>query len=323
MWRGINRAGMEYGDDWNGWTGQTYFEIPSNTAITAEIAYYKAKGMNIVRLPISWERIQYTLNGPLTTTYVNGMMNYINKFTAAGFQVVLDLHAYARYAQNTHNASGVQQSGYTQRTMGDGFLTFAHLTDVWTKLTNLVKANPRVILGLMNEAHDFPIQSAAWFAGIQNVVNAIRAAGSTQLILIPNTRGSDVTHWSTYAPNGGALDSVAALAITDSNYAFDMHAYQDSPTSATSYASLVTPVTTWAKTNKRRLFLSELGVNKSAANGAVGIAGLINYLNANSDVWLGFTPWNLPPYDLWTGNYTVDGPALNFYKPFLTPGLLK
>src|SRR4051795_2298237 len=63
--RGVNRAGAEYGEDWCGWTGQTYYEWPSVTIRTAELNYYAAKGMNVVRLPISWERLQHTLYGPL------------------------------------------------------------------------------------------------------------------------------------------------------------------------------------------------------------------------------------------------------------------
>jgi endoglucanase len=108
---------------------------------------------------------------------------------------------------------------------------------------------------------------------------------------VPNSRGSDVDHWDTYAPNGGSLDSEAALAITDSmdNYAFDMHAYQDFPDSSTSYVELLTPVTDWATTNGKRLFLSELGVANGAANGEAALGNLLEYLNDNNNVWIGWT----------------------------------
>jgi len=92
------------------------------------------------------------------------------------------------------------------------------------KLTALLLDNPKVIFNLMNEPHDFPLDSTTWFAGIQTVIDAIRDAGSTHLILVPNSRGSDTTHWSAWSPNGGPVDSVAALAISDTNFAFDMRA---------------------------------------------------------------------------------------------------
>jgi endoglucanase len=322
-WRGVNRAGMEYGDDWDGWTGQTWFDVPTAAQIADELSYFNAKGMNVIRLPISWERLQHELNGPLDATYVAGMMSYIDAATGAGFSVVLDLHNYNRYATGTHDAGGMQVDGYTQQVMGDGVLAISHLVDVWVKLTNLVQTNPDVILGLMNEPHDFPMISTAWFAGLQQVIDAIRAAGSTQLILVPNSRGSDVDHWDTYAPNGGPLDSVAALAITDgaNNYAFDMHAYQDTPSSATSYASLVATVAAWANDNGKKLFLSELGSLSGTPNGAAAVGGLLAKLDSDG-VWLGWTAWDLPPYALTNGTHTADAPSMAWYDPSLTPYFL-
>lgn len=322
-YRGINRAGLEYGDDWDGWTGQTYFDQPSHTQITTELAYFKAKGMNVIRLPISWERLQHQLYGALTQSYVTLMTDYINTATAAGFVIVLDLHNYNRFAVNAYNASGTQVSGYTQHTLYDGTLTLDHLRDVWVKLVGVVGSNPSVILNLMNESHDFNRTSNGWFADLNTLIAAIRAAGSTQLILVPNSRSSDVTHWSSYAPNGGDVDAVAALAITDSanNYAYDMHAYLDAPSSCSAYSSLVTEVTTWATTNHKRLFLSELGASTSASNGACAISSLLSYLNSHADVWLGWTPWDLSPYNL-TSGHTADGPEMPWYTPSLTPNYL-
>jgi len=321
--RGINRAGMEYGDDWNGWTGQTYYQLPSHSQIASELAYFKAKGMNVIRLPIAWERVQHQLYGGLTQVYVDTMMDYINSATNAGFAVILDLHSYNRYATNTHDAQGQQVGGYTQHTLYDGSLTVDHLRDVWVKLTNLVLDNPKVILNLMNESHDFNRTSNGWFADINTLIAAIRDTGSTHLILVPNSRSSDVDHWSTYAPNGGDLDSVAALAVIDSadNYAYDMHAYQSAPSSCTSYRDLVANVTSWATTNHKKMFLSELGVNATSSNGACAISSLLSYMNAHGDVWIGWTPWDLPPYNV-TSEHTADGTAMPWYAPFLTANFL-
>ena len=157
---------------------------------------------------------------------------------------------------------------------------------------------------------------------LQTVIDAIRGAGAKQLILVPNSRGSDVDHWGKYAPNGGSLDSVAALSITDkaNNIAFDMHAYQDNPASPTSYVDLVTPVTQWAIKHRKRLFLSECGVVNGAANGPSAISNLLSYLNAHRSVWVGWTAWNLAPYNLTqAGDYTADGPQMAWYTPYLTP----
>src|SRR3954469_16025510 len=76
--RGVNRAGAEYGEDWCGWTGQTYYEWPSEAIRTSELNYYASKGMNTIRLPISWERLQHTLYGPLDPTYQANLVAYVN-----------------------------------------------------------------------------------------------------------------------------------------------------------------------------------------------------------------------------------------------------
>jgi endoglucanase len=321
--RGINRAGMEYGDDWDGWTGQTYYELPPHDQILSELSYFKAKGMNVIRLPISWERIQHQLYGVLTQTYVDRMKDYIDSATSAGFSIVLDLHNYNRYATNTYDAQGNQSGNYTQHALYDGTVTLDHLRDVWVKLASLVLGNPNVILNLMNESHDFDRTSNGWFADINTLIAAIRGTGSTHLILVPNSRSSDVDHWSTYAPNGGDLDSVAALAVTDpaSNYAFDMHAYQSFPTSCTSYRDLVSDVTSWAMTNHKKLFLSELGVSYTSGNGSCAINSLLAYMNAHSDVWIGWTPWDLDPYRI-TRSHTADDTEMPWYAPFLTANFL-
>ncbi len=331
-YRGINRAGMEYGNDWDGWTGQTYYEMPSSTQISAELAYYKGRGFNLIRLPISWERIQHTLNGPLDTDYSNGMMNYINLATAQGFTLVLDLHNYNRYATGAFNAAGNQTTNYVQRVIGDGTLTVAHLADVWTKLANLVKTNPQVILNLMNEPHDLPMTSATWFSGIQTVMNAVRATGSTQLILVPNTRGSDVGHWHTWAPGGGPLDSVAALSITDSanNHAFDMHSYYPEgygSNDESSYGAQLTAVTHWARTHGKKLFLSEMGIGIHQSYAQPQITNALTFMNNNSDVWIGWSPWDLTTWQLTTNNHTADYTTngltpMNWYAAFLTANFL-
>lgn len=324
-YRGINIAGAEYGNAWEGWTGQTFFTWRSSTALTNEMNYFGEKGFNCFRLPISWERLQHDLNGSFNSTYQTNLINYVNQATAQNWAVIVDLHNYNRYATGTHSSPGVQQAGYVQRIFGDGFLTNDHVIDVWVKLANLFIGNEKVIFNLMNESHDFPVTSTNYVTMINAQIAAIRATGATNLILVPNSRSSDVEHWSTYSPNGGPLDSVAFLDIVDSanNVAYDMHSYQANPTSSSSYSDLLSNVTNWAITNNKKLFLSEMGIPNTEAFGDVATGGALDYMNANSNVWIGWCPWNLPPYELTqftpTQSYTIDGPSIGWYTPYLTP----
>jgi endoglucanase len=324
-YRGLNRAGAEFGDEWEGWNGQTFYTFPTMAELDSELAFYGSQGFNAIRLPISWERLQHDLLGPLDPGYTNQVVAFTNQAGLAGWLVIIDLHNYNRYATGAFDPAGVQVNTYTQHIFGDGSLDTTHLVDVWTRIATLFLGNPNVVFNIMNEPHDFPVISDVWFLNIQDVMDAIRSTGADQLILVPNSRGSDVDHWDTYAPNGGSLDSVAALTITDgmNNYAFDMHAYQDNPTSPTSYVDLLTPVTNWATANGQRLFLSELGVMNGAVNGALALGNLLDYLNTNSNVWIGWTTWNLPPYNITqAGNYTIAGPEMPWYTPYLTPNMV-
>lgn len=322
--RGINRAGPEYGEDWDGWSGQTYYEIPSGTPLTTEIAKYKEKGFNIIRLPFSWVRMQHSLNGSLHAGYSAAYKTLVEAFTNAGLRVIVECHAYMRYA--TGAWSGESQVGtYTQRIMGDGTLTSAHLVDLWSKVAALFASNHYVYFGLMNEPHNLTsFDSTALFASFNAQIAAIRSAGAKQLILVSNSEGSEITHWNTWSPNGGPLDSVAALDIVDSenNYAFEHHVYIADP-GATSFSSILATVTSWSRTNGRKAIITEGLMHSDAANGSTAWSDLMTYLNANNDVWLGVLPWNLPPHSYLDedgdGAHVNDTAAMAWYAPFLTP----
>jgi len=51
--RGLNRAAAEYGDDWNGWTGQTFYTFPTATELASELAFYDDRRFNALRFSIS------------------------------------------------------------------------------------------------------------------------------------------------------------------------------------------------------------------------------------------------------------------------------
>src|SRR5947207_15510699 len=93
-YRGLNRAGAEYGDDWDGWTGQTYYTFPTASELTSELSFYGSRGFNILRLPISWERIQHALNGSLDSTYAGQVLSFVNQANGGGWPVSIDLTNY-------------------------------------------------------------------------------------------------------------------------------------------------------------------------------------------------------------------------------------
>lgn len=332
-YRGINHPGAEYGNEWDSWTDQTYYRWSTPTQLTSALKYLDSKGFNSIRLPISWERLQHSLNGPFNSVFQEEMIRTINTMTVAGFFVVLDVHNYNRYAENTHKGDQTQeqtQKMFVQRSLGDGKLTNSHIINLWTKLASLFKMNVKVQFNLMNEAHDFPssgpkITSTAYVQMINEQIAAIRATGSSNLILVPNTRSSDITHFLKYSPQGGPDDSVAMLGIFDAakNWMFDMHQYcWDSTPGPYAYIDNhnFRPVTKWMRDNGLKAQLTEMGADPTKAYWKENISNLLQFLNDNADVWVGFHPWTLAPWNVTSNINQADGTGMPPYAAVLKPG---
>src|SRR3954447_25128945 len=80
---GINVSGAEY----------SWETFPAAT----DLDYLKSEGISLIRLPISWERMQPTLDGPLNETYFAGLKTFLDQAAQKGIQVIVDLHNYGRY----------------------------------------------------------------------------------------------------------------------------------------------------------------------------------------------------------------------------------
>ena len=80
---GVNLAGAEFA---------TNFVYPNH----AEIDYYAGKGLEVVRIPFSWERLQPTQNGDFDPAQLALLSEAVSYASARGLQVVLDVHNYGR-----------------------------------------------------------------------------------------------------------------------------------------------------------------------------------------------------------------------------------
>lgn len=143
---GVNMSGAEFAPN----AGQRF---PS----AADWTYLASKGVGFVRHPIAWESLQPTLGGALNSTYLANLKASIAAAHAVGIGVIVDLHNFGAYATSGFGStvtyagnSGAPATGV--HFLGDGTLTSANLTDVWTKLATALVGTPGVIgYGLMNE----------------------------------------------------------------------------------------------------------------------------------------------------------------------------
>jgi endoglucanase len=305
LYTGVNLAGADFDEGNLPGVYGVHYTYPT----AAEVDYFVGKGMNTFRLPFRWERLQQSLNSSFNTAELNRLDNFVNYATGQGAYVVLDPHNYARYHGNV---------------VGGGAVSNASFGDFWSRLANQYKDNERVIFGLMNEPNTMPTEQ--WRDAANAAIVAIRDAGATNLILVPGNAWTGAHSWTQNWY--GTPNSVAMLDIVDpgNNFAFDVHQYLDDNSSGGSSA-IVSPTigqerlvsfTNWLHDNDRRGFLGEFAV----ANSRIGTGGtqigdeaidnMLNYIEANDDVWLGWTWWAAGP---WWGEYMFTLEPTNLGQP--------
>jgi endoglucanase len=272
---GVNISGAEFNQTTVPGVLGTNYIYPSTT----EMDFYAANGMNVIRVPFSWERMQQSVNGPLDPTQLGYMDACVTYANSKGLSVILDPHDYGAYNNVTIGVPG-----------GEPNSMFANF---WSQMATHYKNNPMVIFGLMNEPVGSTMTSTTWEASAQAAINAIRAAGAKNLILVSST------YWE-HAVNFVQLNAADMINITDpiNNFSYEVHQYLDSDGSGThpdflsvsdSVATL-SGFTAWLKANNRTAFLGEIGVT-SATGALADLSAMLQYMHANPDQWTGFTYW--------------------------------
>ncbi len=231
---GVNLSGAEFGESHLPGNYGSDYTYPTN----AEIDYFVAKGMTILRVPFRWERLQQTTGAALDATELGRLDAVVTHATQKGAHVLLDPHNYARYYGDV---------------VGGGTVSDADFADFWSRLAAHYKTNDRVVFGLMNEPHDLPTEQ--WLASANAAIVAIRAAGASQLVLVPGNAWTGAHSWS--ASWYGTPNSQAMTAVVDSgnNFAFELHEYLDADFSGTSAScqsatigsQVLAPVTAWLR----------------------------------------------------------------------------
>jgi endoglucanase len=292
-YRGVNLSSAEFGVSSDGsgalpGSHGTDYIYPSTANGYQGVSYFMDRGATTFRIPFRWERLQTSRRASLNSTELSRLRTTVEEITNRGGVAILDPHNYARYGTNILDS----ESEY------DDF------ADFWRKLADAFKSNPKVIFGLMNEPYGFATER--WVSAANRAIAAIRATGANQLILVPGMAYSGAHSWnqSWY----GTPNAQAMLNITDSgnNFAFEVHQYFDSDYSGTNAAcatstgvETVQGFTSWLKQHQKRGFLGEFGSGTSSTCQSA-VNGVLSHLEANADVWLGYTWWAGGP---WWGNY--------------------
>ncbi|MET0238397.1 MAG: cellulase family glycosylhydrolase, partial [Sphingobium sp.] len=270
---GVNISGAENGLMSGGKTGADFFPTQK------EIAYFAGKGMDNIRVPISWELLQPSLNGSLSTSYVEKLHAVVSYAKSLGLEVIIDLHNYGMYNGNLIGSAQVPTSAFA---------------NVWSKLADSFKDDANVTFGLMNEPQQ--ATAAAWLPMVNAAIASIRATGATQEILVPGIDWSGGQSWM-WNGNATVLGKQGAIVDPLNNFAFEVHQYLDDSSgqydwvvSETIGVERLAQVTDWARVNGYRLHLGETGVSESAT-ALKALDNMLSFMKGNEDVWSGVSYW--------------------------------
>lgn len=202
---GVDRSGTEYACI-QGWG---IFDEPSDASSVAAIASWH---VNAVRVPLNedcWLGINGVDPAYAGANYQSAIEAYVTTLNAAGMIAILDLHW---NAPGTEPATG-------QQVMADA----DHSPAFWTSVATAFEDDPGVVFDLYNEPNG--ISWSCWLngctapggwqtAGMQSLVDAVRATGATQPIMVGGLNwAGDLSSWLQYEPVDPDHQLVASVHI--------------------------------------------------------------------------------------------------------------
>ncbi|WCT73226.1 glycoside hydrolase family 5 protein [Sphingomonas naphthae] len=304
---GVNLAGGEFApDDDNAEYGKNYIYPDAKIA-----APFVAAGMNVVRLPLRWERIQpwpQAMLSPIESKRLDETLDGLSDVPL----VILDIHNFGAFHKEPLRADAKSAD---------------MLADLWRRLALRYKDRPNIAFGLMNEPVD--MDAREWRQLADSTVAAIRGTGARNLILVPGVSWTGAHSWM----QGGAGSNAEAMkGFRDpgGNFAIEMHQYLDGDSGGHGADCVdrrvaidrMRDATDWLRENHYRGFLGEFATG-SSAQCLDSLDGLMGFLNTNGDVWMGWTWWAAGPWwgDAWNNiqpdDKTGDRPQMAVLRRYI------
>jgi len=295
---GVNLSGGEFGSNLPGTYGVDYIYpgIDAEGFTNAwEMDYFHGKGLNLLRVPLQWERLQHDLYGPLSTFDLGLIDQVLANAAARGMSVVLGPHNFAR-----------RTIGGVDYIIGSAQVPYSAFTDFWQKMAQHFAGHAGLYAyALDNEPHD---TGGLWVTGgAQAGVDGVRAADLSTPILVPGDGWSGAWAWL-----DSGNDALRTLNDPSNNLIFEAHQYFDSDGSGSyalsydaqgAYPTLgvdrLQEFVTWLHTYNLRGMLNEYGVPDDDPRWLTLLGNALAYLEQNNDVILGGADWSAGP---WWGN---------------------
>jgi endoglucanase len=209
-YHGVNLSGAEFGETaLPGKLGTNYI-FPT----VQELDYYKQKGMNLVRVPFFWERMQPGLlskNGAdaavdrsFDPVYVAQMESFLSAADARGIKVVLDAQQFGRFKGQIIGASNITTVDFKQ---------------FWGAMAQKFGQHACIYgYDLSNEPHDEDTKT--WQKAAQAGLDGIRAAGDRHAVIVEGNNWASSADWNKYNSDLWVQDPA-------NNVIYSAHSYWD------------------------------------------------------------------------------------------------
>lgn len=282
----------------------------------ADIDYLVSKKINFIRLLFSWEYLQPNLNSDFPDTeYNRKFTETVSYATSKGLFVLVE----------PHGGSDPNFWRYKGKPVGSAEVPITAFADFWKRMAWKFGNNWRVSYGLGNEPHG--IDTATVFAAQQAAINAIRATTSRQMIFAELNHFSHIwtrdVKWTD--PSGKMTNAQGMLSLKDpiNNTVFEIHEYfapggsgtSSEVESETATLDRIKGGVEWARANNIKLHLGEFGADKNNPLSQKAVINVLNYINQNTDVIIGWAWWAYGPHPWWTNyRFTLTPPGGDFNK---------
>ncbi|HKY13392.1 MAG TPA: cellulase family glycosylhydrolase [Microthrixaceae bacterium] len=224
--RGVSVNGGEFGAGTNTGTGTGGTFSNVNVGVydrdyhyesQDSLDYLASRGIEVIRLPFRWERVQPMPGGPLDGAEVQRLNDAIVRAGDAGLDVIPTAMNYGAYW--LHDST----TGTGRRTaLGSTTLGAAHLADLWSRLVTSLGARPNIrAWGLMNEPAEIVGGAAAWERISQQVVRSVRDAGERRTIAVPGYNWSTASRFASTHQSGPWIDDPADDIVYEAHQYFD------------------------------------------------------------------------------------------------------
>ncbi len=204
-----------------------------------DYATYRAladRGVHLVRIAFTWERLQPRLGEALNPVAVEQLRATVAAAGRAGLGVILDMHNFGAYWQASR--PGVRA---TREALGSAALPVTDFADAWARIAQAFAQEPSVLgYGLMNEPSGLAptVRAGAkqWEVASQAAVEGIRATGDRRTVFVSGYLSSSPELIPTLHPVPWISDPARAVR-------YEAHQYFDEDGSgryALSYAAETT-----------------------------------------------------------------------------------